>query len=202
MFAFIKGEIISVKGQTLVLECGGIGYEILVPATTSDGFLNRIGDTAKIYTFLSVREDGVSLFGFGSEEELDFFKLLITVNGIGPKGALGILSFLTPDELRYAILADDAKRIAKAPGIGAKTAGKLILELKDKIKLEDVIESKLKAGERQAAPLGDKQDRKDAIEALTSLGYSAADATKAVRAAESLGVEGVEDLIKAALKQM
>jgi len=202
MLAYIKGEVAEVVGQTLVIECNGIGYELLVPTVTADDLINRIGEKVKIYTFMSVREDGVYLYGFSSAEELDFFKMIITVSGIGPKGAIGILSFLSPDELRYAIISDDAKRISKAPGIGAKTASKLILELKDKIKLEDVIEKKLNKAEspKKAAP--NTQNRNDAIEALTVLGYSASDATRAVRAAEALGVEGVEELIKAALKQM
>lgn len=198
MFAYIKGELADVKQQSIVVECGGIGYEMLTTASAVDTLPAHIGENIKVFTYLNVREDGITLFGFLTEDELEFFKLLITVNGIGPKGALGILSVLSPDDLRYAILSDDAKSISKAPGIGAKTAGKLILELKDKVNPEDLLGKKQPA----AAPSRDTSNRADAIEALTSLGYSASDATKAVRAAEGLGFTEVEELIRAALKQL
>ena len=121
----------------------------------------------------------MQLFGFLSEDDLEMYQLLLNVNGIGPKAALGVLSVLTPDDLRFAVLADDAKAIAKAPGIGNKTAQKLILELKDKLSLEDAFEKKLgKASETMPLP-ADSDAKTEALEALTALGYSASDALKA-----------------------
>ena len=137
MINYIKGTLTGVTENSIIVENGGIGYEIFVPLSVMD----RIGQTGsgiKIYTYMYVREDLIQLFGFMDQDGLEVFKLLITVSGIGPKGALGILSVMDADSLRFAVLADDAKTIAKAPGIGIKTAGKLILELKDKLKIKDI----------------------------------------------------------------
>ena len=137
MIAFVKGILDSVSEDKIIVENQNIGFEILVPGSVVSE-LPQVGNTVKIYTYTYVREDALQLYGFLTKDSMDMFKLLITVNGIGPKAALGILTAMDTDALRLAILSDDAKTIAKAPGIGPKTASKLILELKDKCHLEDV----------------------------------------------------------------
>lgn len=205
MINYIKGELTEITENSIVVENGGIGYEIFVPMSLIDR-IGRIGSTVKIYTYMHVREDLLQLFGFFGKDELEVFKLLITVSGIGPKGALGILSAMTADDLRFAVLSDDVKTISKAPGIGAKTAGKLVLELKDKLKLKDVIEDALERGEAKNGSSdlnnGDRKMISDAVEALTALGYSSADAMRAVRGVESGAYTTVEELLKLSLKNM
>ena len=159
----------------------------------------------RLYTYLQVREDAFVLYGFFTREDRKLFGQLLGVSGIGPKGALGILSALSSDDLRFAVLADDAKAISKAPGIGLKTAKKLILELRDKLSLEEAFEARL-AGEKlrdQAAPsAGLTEAKNEAVEALTALGYSSSEALKAVRQVETADGMDVEDILKAALKFM
>jgi Holliday junction DNA helicase RuvA len=199
MFAYMKGELAEVSASRIVLECAGIGYELLVPATDAEEIKDSTGQDVKLFTYLNVSENGIALFGFLTREELDFFKMLINVSGIGPKGALGILSAMTVSELRYAILAEDTRTISKAPGIGAKTAGKLVIELKDKVRMEDLLPVSPREQKKDNAVSADVTD---ATEALQALGYSQAQALKAVNAAKALGIEGTEELVKAALKQM
>lgn len=202
MISYIKGELTEVTEEGIVIETGDIGYDIKVPFSVI-GRLPAIGNKIKVYTYLYVREDLMCLYGFLSKDDLHVFKLLITVNGIGPKGALGILSTVTPDDLRFAILADDAKTISKAPGIGSKTARKLILELKDKLKLADVLEQKLENIENEADTVSDHSlIRNEAIQALTALGYSGTDAMKAVRQIEMTEEMTVEELLKLSLKKI
>ena len=144
----------------------------------------------------------MKLYGFRTKDDLQMFKLLLGVNGVGPKAALGVLAGITADELRFAILSDDVKTLSKAPGIGKKTAQKLILELKDKMKLEDAFEIKLAhEQEKAAAGLREVSDgRQEAVEALVALGYSSADALRAVRKVTDVAPDDVEGLLKAALK--
>lgn len=203
MISFIKGELCEIRENCIVVEVNGMGYEIFTPVSTLDK-LPSIGNQVKIHTYLYVREDALSLYGFLTPDDLFVFKLLITVNGIGPKGALGILSILTPNELRFAVLADDAKAISKAPGIGAKTASKLILELKDKLKLEDAFELTMqKSIDAMHGLTGDENDiRNEAIQALVALGYSNTEATKAVHQVNVKAGMGVEDILKASLKHI
>lgn len=204
MIAYVKGtvEYVEPENGLVVLESGGIGYNILVPGKEFSMLPGRGGE-AKLYTHLNVREDAMQLYGFLTRDDLAFFRLLIGVNGIGPKAALGILSVFGADELRFAILADDEKTISKAPGVGAKTARKLILELKDKISLEEAFEKKL-AHEQVAASSGASKnaDADEAVQALVALGYSSTDALKAVRKVEGADKMDVEEILKAALKQM
>ena len=203
MIAYIKGRLEEVRPAAVVVETAGTGYEINVPGSTADELQSLLHEEVKVHTYLQVKEDGVALFGFSTRDALEVFKLLITVSGIGPKGALGILSAMSTDDLRFAVLAGDTKAISKCPGIGAKTAGKLILELKDKFKLEDAFEEKW---EKSATPVGshgaEEAVRKDAIEALTALGYAPSDAIKAVRAVAITEGMTTEDLLKLSLKQM
>lgn len=207
MIAFIRGQLEYIGTDTIIVEAGGIGYEIRVPLTVMEE-LPAVGETVRIHTYLYVREDAVNLYGFTTKEDLEIFKLLITVNGIGPKGALGILGAISPDTLRFAILSDDVKTIAKAPGIGTKTAGKLIIELKDKLKLEDVFEQKLTMTEQREQGMKTdandqmKQIRNEAIQALVALGYSNTNAMQAVRQVDITENMDVEDVLKQSLKKM
>lgn len=137
-----KGELTEKNIDSIVVEAAGVGYLIYIPTQYFD-MLPDEGDDVKIYTYLCVREDAMILYGFLSKDDLEIFKLLITVSGIGPKGGLAILSTLSADDLRFAILSGDSKAISKAPGIGAKTAQRVILDLKDKLSLEDAFEKKL-----------------------------------------------------------
>lgn len=200
MIAFIKGELAEINDNYIVIETGNIGYEIFLP-TSSILELPQRKSIIKIYTYLHVREDIFCLYGFLTKDDLAIFKQLITVNGIGPKGALGILSGLTADELRFAILAEDSKAISKAPGIGPKTASKIILELKDKIKLDEAFEQKL---ENQSAKTKDNiyGRREEAIEALSSLGYSTSDAFKIVNQIDITEDMTTEDILKLCLKRL
>ncbi len=197
MIAYIKGELADIDESRIVVECGNIGYNIFVPANITDQ-LGRIGTTVKIHTYMNVREDAMQLFGFATKDDLKTFKLLIGVNGIGPKAALGILSVLSADDLRFAVLADDVKKISEAPGIGKKTAQKLILELKDKLDLEESFAKRLEhQQEDPAEPASDARD--EAVLALVALGYSRSEAAAAVRKADIAAEAAVEDILKAAL---
>ena len=161
------------------------------------------GNVVKIYTYTYVREDALGLFGFLTQDDLKIFKLLITVNGVGPKAALAILSAMTADELRFAILAEDAKAIAKAPGIGPKTAKRMIIELKDKLNLESMIEGHGDA-EMSLSDPGDAAAnvRDEVIMALTALGYGNTEAVRAVRAVSGADEMDSETLLKQALKKI
>lgn len=200
MYAYLKGIIEEIEEDNLVVEVNGIGYNVKM-ASANMSILPPKGSTVKVYTYTSVREDAIWLYGFLTRDDLSMFKLLITVNGIGPKGAQAVLSAMPADELRFAIYAGDAKKIAKAPGIGAKTAQRIILDLKEKISLED---SLAHITDAEAATANDicYGNRKEAIEALTALGYSRSDAVKAVSAVVTDEQMDVEKILKLSLKQL
>ena len=201
MYAYIKGILAEITEDAIIVENQGIGYEIAVPGQVFD-YLPSVGEEVKIYTYHYVREDAILLYGFLTKEDVRIFKMLIGVSGIGPKGALAILSVLSTDDLRFAILGNDAKAIAKAPGVGAKTAQRVIIELKDKLSLEDAFEQKL-ANQAQKAELNPAVGVKnEAILALTSLGYSQSEALKVLQGIEISPDDQVEDVLKMALKQM
>lgn len=203
MIGYLKGELAEIKENYVVLEVGNIGYEVYLPSSAILSLPSK-GSTIKLYTYLHVREDAISLFGFLTKDDLDMFKLLITVNGIGPKGALGILSSISADDIRFAVLAEDVKAIAKVPGIGNKTAGKLILELKDKFKLENAFEQRLinQAENQGSAGAGIFAKRDEAIQALTVLGYSSSDAIKIVNGIDITEDMTSEEILKLCLKRM
>lgn len=205
MYAYIKGILEEITEDAVVVEAGGIGYNIKVSASTAD-LLPGIGSEVKVYTYTLVREDAFSLYGFLTRDDLDIFKKLITVSGIGPKGGLAILSVMSADALRFAVMAGDAKAIAKAPGVGAKTAERVILDLRDKISLEDTLRGMGKdLGPGQAADASGTADnlmKREAIEALVALGYSASDATAAVKKVEAGAEATSETILKQALKYM
>ena len=206
MIHFIKGQLDTVSEQKIVVENQGMGYEILVPASVLSK-LPAIGMDVKIYIYMHVREDALQLYAFTTKEEKEMFQLLITVNGIGPKGALGILSIMDVDALRFAILSEDAKSISKAPGIGGKTASKLILELKDKVDFEEAVDTMLTKGENAVAgvsvPAEDVGYRaNDAIQALVALGYSSTEAVKAVKKVDLIQDMTTEEILKSSLKYL
>ncbi len=200
MIAYLKGIVGDISEDNVVVEVGGIGYNVRISADTA-ARLPSMGESVKLYTYTSVREDAVQLFGFLSKNDLEIFKKCITVNGIGPKGGLAILSVLDADSLRYAILSGDVKAITKAPGIGAKTAERLILELKGKVQMDEtMISREIRATETMGQ--ADTPQKREAVEALVSLGYGQTEAMKAVNA-----IEGIEEMdsgavLKAALRKM
>ncbi|MCI9276148.1 MAG: Holliday junction branch migration protein RuvA [Lachnospiraceae bacterium] len=202
MIAYVKGTVEYIEEDNVVIDVGGIGYNVKVSADTA-ARMPGVGEQTKLYTYMNVREDAVSLFGFFSRDDLAVFRQCITVSGIGPKGALAILSTLNADSLRFAILSGDAKAISKAPGIGIKTAERLILELRGKIRAEDTLIAKEMADYSGASNVAaDTAQKREAVEALVSLGYGQAEALKAVNA-----IEGIEEMdsgavLKAALKKM
>lgn len=199
MIAYIKGTLERRAESYIIIETGGIGYQVFVsPATLAK--LPQTGEMVKMFTYFSVKEDGVSLYGFASAEEQEMFHKLLTVSGVGPKGALGFLSQLTPQEIILAIISEDVKTLSKAPGVGRKTAQRVILELKDKFKTEEA----LSMGEEvrgivETSVGGDAKF--EAIDAMTALGYSRSEAAKAVNAVAAEGMS-TEDILKAALKKM
>ena len=201
MISYIRGILTEASGDGIVVEAGGIGYEIRVPLSVLER-LPRLGDEVKIHTFLQVREDGVGLFGFLDRGELAMFKQLLGVGGIGPKGALGVLTALKPDDLRLAVISGDAKAIARAPGVGIKTAQRIILDLKDKVSMDDILPaadgSGPDSGGRGDAVLG--AAAREAMEALTALGYSAMEASRAVGRVEVTGDMTAEDVLKQSLR--
>mgnify|MGYP001111942116 FL=1 len=200
MLSYIIGEVAEISADTVVVENNGIGFNIKTSAMTIDS-LPPVGDMVKIYTYLHVREDAMQIFGFLSKDELEVFKLLLNVNGIGPKGALGILSAISTDDLRFAVLSDDVNLIKSCPGVGAKTAQKLIIELKDKLRLEDAFEMAVNNNNKKNTV----QDNtvivmNEAVEALVSLGYSSKDAIAAVKKVENIQNKNSEQILKEALK--
>lgn len=200
MYSYIKGTLEEIGDGQIIVDNHGIGYQIQTPGNGMDGFLT-LGETVKIYTYLHVKEDGIALFGFPTKDGLNLFRLLLKVNGIGPKGALGILSALTADDLRFAVIGGDAKAIAKAPGIGVKSAQRIILELKDKLDFNDILENQSKEGVT-AFPSAANTVKNEAVQALTALGYSSSEALMALAKTEISDDADVESVLKAALKQM
>ena len=197
MIGFVNGEIEDIYEDRVLLDCGFMGYNIFVPGNTLGQL--TVGEEIKLYTYLSVREDAMQLFGFASKDELKIFKLLITVNGIGPKGALAILTIMSPNELRYAVATDDSKQISKAQGVGAKTAQKVIIELKDKLDIDSIdVDAGISSMENVAGSVN-MQNADDAIEVLVTLGYSLSAAKKAVNDSHITEDMSTEDIIKIAL---
>lgn len=201
MYAYIKGELAEINIDHIVIETGGIGYQIFIPGQIFE-YLPALGEELKVYTYLYLREDAMILYGFLTKDDLELFKLLISVSGIGPKGGLAILSTLDADDLRFAVLSGDAKAIAKAPGVGGKTAQRVILELKDKMSLEDAFEKKTQHVQETANAPAAGSVKNDAVLALTALGYSSTESLKAVSRVEITDSMDVEDVLKAALKHI
>ena len=200
MISYVKGALSEKSGDRIVVEAGPVGLGIYVPLSVLE-VLPPLGEEVKIYTYLQVREDDLSLYGFLNRQDLDMFRRLIGVNGIGPKGALGILSALSPDDLRLAILTGDAKAISKAPGVGAKTAQRIILDLKDKVSAEEMLASVADTDERTSVPLMQEAGR-EAATALVALGYSNLEASKAVKNVQITEDMDAEAVLRASLKYL
>ena len=200
MISYVKGALAEKSGDRIVVEAGPVGLGIYVPLSVLE-VLPPLGEEVKIYTYLQVREDDLSLYGFLNRQDLDMFRRLIGVNGIGPKGALGILSALSPDDLRLAILTGDAKAISKAPGVGAKTAQRIILDLKDKVSAEEMLASVADTEERTSVPLM-QEAGSEAATALVALGYSNLEASKAVKNVQITEDMDAEAVLRASLKYL
>ena len=207
MLAFVRGQVEYKDEEALVLENGGVGYRMRVPQHILQE--SRVGEEKKIHTYMYVREDEISLYGFASRRELETFKTLISISGIGPKAALALLSTLTVEELYYAVFSDDVKSITRTPGIGPKGAKRLIMELKDKLDMEEI--ASVDFGSKGRGPEGSEDEGSsadngsslnDAASALIALGYSGTEAWKAVRAVPNGEVMDVEQLLKESLKHM
>ena len=202
MISYIRGELCDIEEQKAIVDVNGVGYGIYMPQQALS-LLPPMGQQVKIHTYLNIREDAMQLFGFLTKEDLNVFRLLIGVNGIGPKAGLNILSCLSPDELRFAVLSGDAMAISATPGIGKKTAEKLILELKDKLNIEDMLEHAAHGGDSEDLASGtdtaSNTMQAEAVQALTALGYGSAESLRAVKKS-SPECSSVEDILKEALK--
>ncbi|HPU62710.1 MAG TPA: Holliday junction branch migration protein RuvA [Mobilitalea sp.] len=201
MIGYIKGELAEIKENYIIIEAGNIGYEIFLPVSSISELPPR-NSTVKVYTYMHVREDALCLYGFLTKDDLEMFKLLITVNGIGPKVALGILSAVTADDLRFSILAQDSRTLAKAPGVGKKTADKIIFELKDKIKAEDVLSQSFELQTQKPDKGSIYGKRDEAVEALMALGYTSSDAYKIISQIDITEDMTTEDILKLCLKRL
>ncbi len=202
MFYYLNGELALRDINMCVIDCGGVGYKLTISMITSESLASKLGQKVKLYTYLAVREDGVELFGFGSNEERNAFNLLTAVSGVGPKAAMSILSVMSPDRLAMAVCTEDIKGISKAPNIGAKTAARIVLELKDKI-AKDFLPSS--GAEKTAGSVGNvahasSGNLAEATEALIVLGYDRSSVIKALGGIDPTLDVGM--IIKAALKKL
>ena len=201
MYYYVNGTLAHRDASVCVVDCGGVGYKLTVSATTSASLANKLGEKVKLYTHLAVREDGIELFGFGSSEERECFNQLTSVSGVGPKAAISILSTMTPDRLALAICTEDAKSISKAPGIGQKTAARIVLDLKDKIS-KDMMgvatgSEKLNTPPAYSTSSGNLSE---ASEALMVLGYDKNSILSAIKGIDPKTEVG--EIIKQALKKL
>ena len=205
MYAYLNGILVDAESDNLIIDVGGVGYNVHV-YDSDTMFLPSIGSEIKVYTYTSVGEDKFVLFGFLSKEELDLFKILISVNGVGPKSAQAMLSVLGINEIKKAIVEEDARTIAKTPGLGAKTAGRLINDLKDKITVDFIPSKSGKTSSSAQAANGDitslTKEQQECVIALVNLGYPKPSARKAVEMVENASSLDTGDLLKAALKNV
>lgn len=201
MFYHICGELVLCESYFSVIDCGGVGYKLTTSLNTSDYLSGRLGEKVKLYTHFAIREDAVELFGFATEEELDTFRLLTSVSGVGPKAAISILSVLTPSKLSLAICTEDTRAIAKAPGVGGKTAARIVLELKDKIGSVAVPEKTF--GQSTTSKTLPKQSEKlsEATDALMALGYSRSQVLDALSGVDISDMP-LEKIITGALRKL
>ncbi len=201
MISYVRGELVSVMEDKVIIDVNGIGYGIYVPSSMFQQ-IPSVGNEIKLHTYLNVREDAMQLFGFISYEALEVYKMVISVNGIGPKGGLSILSKLTVNELRFAVASGDVKAISSAQGIGKKTAEKLIIELKDKLSIEDALNSDSNVTNVKNIPDDNATNMNEAIQALIALGYDNSSALKAVQQVTSAKDLQTEEILKLALKNL
>lgn len=198
MISYIRGELAAIEEDKVIVDINGVGFGVYMPGQAMN-MLPAIGSEIKLHTYMNVREDAMQLFGFLTQDDLKVFKLVIGVSGIGPKGGLSILSQLSPDELRFAVMSHDVKAISATPGIGKKTAEKLIIELKDKLSIEEVIERVSDTNSNHVSN-ATNQIQVEAVQALTALGYGNTEALKAVKKVEVNDETTVEEVLKLALK--
>lgn len=201
MISYVRGELAAIEEQKAVIDVGGVGYGVYMPQQAM-ALLPEIGSVIKLYTYLNVKEDAMQLFGFLTRDDLEIFKMVIGVSGIGPKGGLNILSSMSPDELRFAIMSGDARAISAAPGIGKKTAEKLIVELRDKVDIEDMLEHAAHGNEYSVSvSAADSDMQSEAVQALVALGYGSSESLRAVKKTSAECVT-VEEILKEALKYL
>ena len=201
MLHYVKGTLAMKLPDSAVIECGGVGFEVAVPSN-SRLYMTQEGSEVTVFTYMNVREDDISLFGFDDEDGLMLFKKLITVNGVGAKAAMAILSAMPSSEVKKAIIYEDADMLTRANGIGKKTALRITLELKDKIdkiQIGDAPAGDMAAGFSPGAAAGD--NRGEAVDALIALGYARAEAMEAVTGIKDKDLS-VEEYIKQALKRI
>ena len=200
MIAYLRGRVLETTAETAIIEVGGIGYE----AYCSGGAFRKItvGETVELYTYLQVKEDGLTLFAFGSVKEKELFLKLISVDGVGPKMGIGILTGLSVDELVEAIFSADTKRLSTVKGLGKKTAEKIVLALHGKISALEIMNASGETPAQTVEPAQNKlsADDEEAVSALMGLGFTRNESTQAVKRAHDLGATKVEDIIRKALQ--
>ena len=205
MFYYISGKLAHLEYGTAVIDAGGVGYRLTISGTTYDAMPpNRSVENppvVRLYSHMAVREDGIELFGFATKTELEAFKLLISVSGVGPKAAMSILTLLTPEKFALAVCTDDKKTISKANGIGPKTAARVILELKDKLMKENPAAPSMTASVADVPNVGGRGKLSEAVDALLVLGYSRAEAINAIKDIDTDKIE-LEEIIRLALKKL
>ncbi|MBE6637402.1 MAG: Holliday junction branch migration protein RuvA [Ruminococcaceae bacterium] len=199
MYYYISGDLVLAEPNIAVIDAGGVGYQMTISGNTLGKLAGKSGDKVKLYTHLAVREDAMELFGFATQEELSAFRMLISVSGVGAKSAVSILSLMSPERFAAAVMSGDAKAIAKAQGIGGKTAARVILELKDKIGKEITSDSMGEMVADNAMPT-QSNNLNEAANALMVLGYTRAEAAYALKGADPKA--DLEVLIKSALAKL
>lgn len=200
MISYLRGELVSIEEDKAIIDVNGVGFGVFMPGQSMT-MLPPIGEDVKLHTYMNVREDAMQLFGFLTRDDLNVFKLVITVNGIGPKNGLSILSHMSADDLRFAVMSQDVKAISGAPGIGKKTAEKLILELRDKLSIDEILEKSTEM-ETTVISSASNQTQLDAIQALIALGYGNTEATRAVKKVDMNEYTTTEEILKQALKHI
>lgn len=196
MFAYIKGSLEQKSNNYVVIDVGGIGYKIFM-ATKAIETLGEIGKVVKVHTHYYVREDNISLYGFNTNEELRMFELLLEVSGIGAKSAIAMLSEISPSSFALAVISDDISQLVKIPGIGKKTAARIVLELKDKLKTEEAITKT----EEVKLSITNEEETSEAIAALQVLGYTKREIEKALENVDTKNLQ-LEEIIKQGLKNL
>lgn len=196
MIAYVKGILDTKTDAYVIIDVQGIGYRVFMPSKSIEK-LGEVGEIVKVYTYYYVREDNISLYGFSSNEELRMFELLISVSGVGAKSAIAMLSEISPSSFALAVISDDVSKLVKIPGVGKKTAARIILELKDKLKTENAIEK----SEEINTVIEKESDEGEAVAALQVLGYTRKEIEKAFEKIDTKNL-GLEEIIKEGLKYL
>lgn len=197
MFYYLRGTISVIDTSNIVVDCGGVGYMLTCSGRTMSAISGKSGSIQTAYTYMAVREDGIELYGFCDEKELSTFKLLITVSGVGPKAALSILSVLTPEKLSSAVSSSNSKAISAAPGVGAKTAARIILELKDKLAKQVPIDNGSE-DEEISITVTPSEKINDLVSTLSALGYTRGEISSVMNKIDK--EKSLEDMVRDALR--